>query len=151
MTSYPATPAYGEGEAAYAGFWIRFGALIIDFILLSIVGFITGFIIGLATGGAGGDGEFAQGLSAFIGFVVGVAYFVIMESSERQATLGKLAVGIKVTDMEGARISAGVAAIRYFSKILSGIILLIGYIMAAFTPKKQALHDIIAKTLVVKQ
>jgi uncharacterized RDD family membrane protein YckC len=151
LTSYPATPAYSEGEAAYAGFWIRFGAFLIDFILLGIVGGIIGFVIGMATGGTGGETGFAEGISAFIGFVIGVAYFVIMESSERQATLGKLAVGVKVTDMNGARISAGVAAIRYFSKMLSSIILLIGFIMVAFTPKKQGLHDIIAKTLVVKQ
>lgn len=151
MTSYPATPAYNEGTAAYAGFWIRFGSFLIDSILLGIVGGIVGFIIGIATGGAGGDTALAQNIAGFIGFVIGVAYYVVMESGPRQATLGKMALGLKVTDMEGGRISAGKAAGRYFSKILSAIILFIGFIMAGFTPKKQALHDIIAKTLVVKQ
>lgn len=150
MTSYPATPAYNEGTAAYAGFWIRFGAALIAGILLGIIGGIIGFIIGLATGGAGGDTDTASNIAGFVGFLLGVAYYIMMESGPRQATLGKMALGLKVTDMEGGRISAGQAAIRYFSKILSTIILLIGYIMAAFTPKKQALHDIIAKTLVVK-
>jgi uncharacterized RDD family membrane protein YckC len=151
MTSYPATPAYNEGTTAYAGFWIRFGAALIDGILLGIVGGIIGFIIGMATGGAGGTSDTASNIAGFVGFLIGIAYYVMMESGPRQATLGKMALGLKVTDMEGGRISAGKAAARYFSKILSAIILMIGYIMAAFTPKKQALHDIIAKTLVVKQ
>jgi len=129
---------------------VSFGFLI-DAILLGIVGGIIGFIIGLAFGGAGGDAATASNIAGFVGFLIGVAYYIVMESEPRQATLGKLALGLKVTDMEGGRISAGQAAIRYFSRILSAIILLIGFFMAAFTPKKQALHDIIAKTLVVKQ
>ncbi|MEX0791442.1 MAG: RDD family protein [Actinomycetota bacterium] len=149
MTAYPAVPAQ-EGAANYAGFWIRFGAFLIDAIILGIIGGIIGFIIGVAMGGDT-DPVLAQGISGFIGFLIGVAYFVVMESSERQGTLGKAALGLKVVDMEGGRIPAGQAAIRYFSKILSSLILLIGYVMIAFTPRKQGLHDIIAKTLVVKQ
>jgi uncharacterized RDD family membrane protein YckC len=148
MTSYPATPGYNEGTgtAAYAGFWIRFGAALIDGILLGIVAGIIAFIIGMATG----NSETVSNIAGLINFLIGIPYFIVMESGPRQATLGKMALGLKVTDAEGGRISAGQAAIRYFSKILSAIILMIGYIMAAFTPKKQALHDIIAKTLVVK-
>jgi uncharacterized RDD family membrane protein YckC len=74
-----------------------------------------------------------------------------MESSARQATLGKMALGIVVTDLDGNRIGFGRATGRYFAKILSALILLIGFIMAAFTQKKQGLHDIIAGTLVVKK
>ena len=148
MTSYPATPAYNEGTTAYAGFWIRFGASLIDGILLGIVTGIIAFIIGMATGA---DSAAVSNITGFVNLLLGIPYFIMMESGPRQATLGKMALGVKVTDMEGGRISAGKAAARYFSKILSAIILLIGYIMAAFTPKKQALHDIIAKTLVVKQ
>lgn len=73
-----------------------------------------------------------------------------MESSAKQATLGKMALGIVVTDLEGARIGFGRATGRYFAKILSGLILGIGFLMAAFTERKQGLHDIIAGTLVVK-
>ncbi len=146
MTSYPATPGYNEGTAAYAGFWMRFGAALIDGILLGIVAGIIAFIIVMATG----DSAAVSNIASFVNFLLGIPYFIVMESGPRQATLGKMALGLKVTDMEGGRINAGQAAIRYFSKILSAIILLIGYIMAAFTPKKQALHDIIAKTLVVK-
>jgi uncharacterized RDD family membrane protein YckC len=74
-----------------------------------------------------------------------------MERSAKQATVGKLAIGIKVTDLDGGRISFWRALGRTFAKIISGIILFIGYIMAAFTERKQALHDKIADTLVVKR
>jgi uncharacterized RDD family membrane protein YckC len=85
-----------------------------------------------------------------MGIVINWLYYALLESSFKQATLGKMALGLKVTDMEGKRISFGQATGRYFAKILSGLILCIGYLMAAFTEKKQALHDIIVGTLVVK-
>ncbi|GEQ96830.1 hypothetical protein JCM17844_04670 [Iodidimonas gelatinilytica] len=74
-----------------------------------------------------------------------------MESSEKQATLGKAAIGIKVTDMNGQRISFLRATGRHFGKILSTIILLIGYVMILFTKRKQGLHDMIAGCLVLKE
>jgi uncharacterized RDD family membrane protein YckC len=72
-----------------------------------------------------------------------------MESSRHQATLGKKALGIIVTDMNGNRISFARANARFFGKWVSGMIMNIGYLMAAFTEKKQALHDILASCLVV--
>ncbi|PCI24877.1 hypothetical protein COB57_03855 [Candidatus Peregrinibacteria bacterium] len=78
-------------------------------------------------------------------------YYAKMESSENQATLGKMALGMKVTDMNGKRISFGRASGRYWGKILSGLTILIGYIMAGFTDKKQALHDMMAGCLVVNK
>ena len=69
--------------------------------------------------------------------------------SGRQATLGKMAVGIKVTDDDGQRIASRVASAAISPRILSSLILFIGYIMAAFTDRKRALHDMIASTLVV--
>ena len=77
-------------------------------------------------------------------------YFALLESSARGATLGKMALSMRVTDLEGRRISFMRATGRYFAKYLSGMILAIGYIMAAFTAKKQALHDMLAGTLVAK-
>ena len=74
-----------------------------------------------------------------------------MEASSKQGTLGKMVLGIIVTDEAGNRISFGRATGRYFGKILSSLILLIGYIMIAFTKKKQGLHDLLASTLVVKK
>jgi uncharacterized RDD family membrane protein YckC len=78
-------------------------------------------------------------------------YYALMESSKNQATVGKLALGLKVTDEKGKRISFGRASGRFFAKILSSIILGIGFLMIAFTEKKQGLHDEIAGCLVVKE
>jgi uncharacterized RDD family membrane protein YckC len=75
-------------------------------------------------------------------------YEAALESSSKQATLGKMALALKVTDLAGQRISFVRATGRHFAKILSGMILMIGYIMAGFTERKQALHDMIAGTLV---
>jgi uncharacterized RDD family membrane protein YckC len=73
-----------------------------------------------------------------------------MESSSKQATIGKLMLKIRVTNATGARIGFGRASGRYFAKFISGATLLIGYVMAGFTERKQALHDIIAGTLVFR-
>jgi uncharacterized RDD family membrane protein YckC len=78
-------------------------------------------------------------------------YYALLESSAWQATLGKKALGLEVTDMEGRRISFGRATGRFFAKIISALILWIGFIMAGFTEKKQALHDMIAGTLVIRK
>ena len=80
-----------------------------------------------------------------------VPYFVLLESSRRQATIGKRILGIKVGDSEGKRISIGKATLRLFGKWLSGQILLVGYLMAFFTEKKQALHDFLAGTFVFEK
>jgi uncharacterized RDD family membrane protein YckC len=74
-----------------------------------------------------------------------------MESSKYQATVGKLALGLKVTDMDGNNLDFVKALVRNICKIISGMIMGIGYIMAGFTDKKQGLHDMIANTLVVKK
>lgn len=159
-------------SSKYAGFWLRFVAFLIDSIILNMLTWIliipllgmVGIGIGASTDGfdfssmTEGDAIamataimgaiFAGGL---IGIVVNVLYFALMESSKYQATLGKMAVGIKVTTTSGGRIDLVKSIIRQIGKYVSGLILLIGYIMAAFTEKKQALHDMIASTLVVKK
>lgn len=123
----------------YAGFGKRLLAFIIDGLVLSV---ISGLAIAFG-------GWLILGWT--LNTVVGWLYFSLMESSEYQATLGKLALGIIVTDLSGQRISFATATGRYFGKILSGIILCIGYIMAAFTEKRQALHDLMAGTLVINR
>lgn len=132
----------------YAGFWRRFGAVIIDGILLWVVEMIIfrsiAFRMFVFTPGA-----FFK--MYFWSILIGWLYFALMESSNKQASLGKMLIGIKVTDLDGNRITFSKATARHFSKIISGLILCIGYIMAGFTEKKQALHDIIARTLVVKK
>ncbi len=91
-------------------------------------------------------------MGGVFGFVIGVAgswlYEALMESSSRQATLGKMIFQMKVTDLSGSRISFARATGRYFAKWLSGLTLFIGYIIAGFTERKQALHDMVAGTLV---
>lgn len=151
---YPAAPQQtyvGYGQP-YAGFWKRFVAYIIDGILANIVVTILGYILGV--GYMTRLGAVAAGRStaySLLSLVIVWLYFALMESSSVQATVGKMALGIKVTDLDGHRISFGKASVRHWSKILSTIILLIGYIMAGFTARKQALHDIIAGTLVVNK
>lgn len=84
-------------------------------------------------------------------FVVPWIYYATMESSFKQATLGKMALGIIVTDLQGRRLSFWRASGRYFSKLLSTLILMIGFLMVFLTKRKQALHDIITKCLVVSK
>jgi uncharacterized RDD family membrane protein YckC len=129
----------------YAGFWRRLAAYLIDSILIGIVGGIAFAILA----GIGGDGGAVIGY--LIWFVGSFVYYAAMESSSSQATVGKIALGIQVTDLEGNRVSFGRALGRNLAKILSAIILYIGFIIAAFTERKQALHDMIAGTLVVKR
>jgi uncharacterized RDD family membrane protein YckC len=83
--------------------------------------------------------------------IVVIMYFSGMESSPLQATIGKLATGLYVTDTNGERISFGRAAGRFLGKFLSGLFCYIGYIIAGFTEKKQALHDMIAGCLVLRK
>lgn len=84
-------------------------------------------------------------------FVIGWLYSAIMESSRFQGTLGKIVLGIRVTDLSGQRVGFGRATGRYFAKILSAMIFCVGFLMVAFTEKKQGLHDMIASTLVLKK
>lgn len=145
--------------AQYAGFWLRFVAWFIDAIISgiagAIVGGIVGFIIGLSMASSGSSTQQIEAIAGvmgqLLGIVIGWLYCAIMESSSTQATLGKMALGLRVTDMEGNRISFGRASGRHFAKILSGLILLIGYFMAGWTERKQGLHDMIANTLVLRK
>lgn len=157
-----------KNEVRYAGFWLRFVAYIIDDFLLGFAGFIISIpFIGGIVFSAIGIGEnpentenLVMGLAGIFGSVVGLIlvvivlswlYFALMESSKTQATLGKMALGLKVTDLEGNPISFARATGRYFGKIISGMILYIGYILAGLTEKKQALHDIMATCLVIRK
>ena len=139
----------------YAGFWLRVCAAIIDTIVVNIIGSIAGFILGFGLGSVAGDTEATQSLATLLGSILGIIiswlYYALMESSPNQATLGKQALGIYVTDLNGEAISFAKATGRYFAKIISVIIIFIGFLMVAFTEKKQGLHDMIASTLVIKK
>jgi uncharacterized RDD family membrane protein YckC len=142
----------------YGGFWRRFAAYIIDAIILNIAFSIVFSVFGagsLYTAGLGGEPSEAMATGLGLGLmsvsIIGSwAYYALMESSSMQATLGKKALGMIVTDLEGRRVSLGKATGRFFGKILSGMILGIGYIMIGFTERKQGLHDMLAGTLVYK-
>src|SRR5208337_836771 len=153
-TSYRAVaPVVGAG---YGGFWIRVVAAIIDAIILRVVVAPVGMIfggLGLAGRMMGGIPHIGFGLLgggvSFILLIFGSwLYEAFMESSSYQATLGKMIFGMKVTDLNGNRISFGRATGRHFAKWLSGMILCIGYMMVGFTERKQGLHDMLAGTLV---
>jgi len=147
----------------YAGFWRRFLAFYIDWVVIgSAIGGATyiitlPFVFVTMAADRGISGTPSAAATALIG-VMGLLWLIMaliipwiyeaaMISSDKQATLGKRAVGIVVTDLEGNRITFGRATGRYFGKYLSSLILLIGFIMAAFTEKKQALHDMMAGCL----
>ena len=155
---------------SYAGFWLRFLAWLIDGLILSPV-FLLFVFLGLGmTGGLAhlmalsqrhGGGEldpaaFATFFSMFFTFLalallVRWLYSAYLESSEKQATWGKQVLGLYVTDINGQRLSFAHASGRFFAKLVSNLIPLeLGYIMAAFTERRQALHDMIASTLVLK-
>jgi uncharacterized RDD family membrane protein YckC len=152
---YPPPPGYGQPGMqgpVYGGFWVRFVAYIIDSIILNIVVFIISFIVGLGLGaGTGGiANDTGQTIGGLLGIVIAWLYFAFQESSAAGATLGKRALGLRVLRGDGMRLSFGRATGRFFAKIISGVILLIGFIMAGFTERKRALHDMIADTVVIR-
>jgi uncharacterized RDD family membrane protein YckC len=134
------------GTTTYAGFWRRFAAWFLDGLLLSVVTLPFTLQFGGDTAAEAARASAAGTISTVVGWL----YYALMESSAKQATVGKMALGIIVTDLEGRRVGFGRATGRYFAKILSALILGIGFLMAGFTERKQALHDMVASTLVVR-
>jgi uncharacterized RDD family membrane protein YckC len=166
--AYPLAPAAEALPSPYAGFWLRTVAYIIDSIVLGVI-FGVLFLIGIAFIGVGSVESMARGmrngdaeppvafilmlaLISLLGLVASWIYHAYLESSPNQGTLGKMALGLIVTDLQGRRITFGHATGRFFAKIVTSLIPLgIGYMMAGFTEKKQALHDMIAATLVLRK
>jgi uncharacterized RDD family membrane protein YckC len=142
-------PASDE-RIEYANFGQRLVAAFVDNIILRIAGAGIGKVLEAATEAMDLEPLVLVGFALILGISVGWLYEALQESSEAQATLGKRMMGIIVTDMSGQRLSFGQATGRYFAKLLSLATCMIGYIIQPFTEQKQALHDILAKTLVVK-
>jgi uncharacterized RDD family membrane protein YckC len=139
----------------YGGFWIRFAAVFIDGILMQVVRvpislLIVGSVVTPFQRLGSNPAAFTGALIAltFATMVVAFLYEVIM-IRYYGATLGKMAVGVKVVRSDGSGVSWGVSIARYFMRIVSGIILGIGYIMAGFDDEKRALHDRVCDTRVV--
>jgi len=144
---------------AYAGFWLRTIAYVIDTFLLTMV--VTIFILGplLQRAGISTQDPWAFWTSSsrqalaikLLVLMTQWVYWALLESSAWQATVGKKILGLYVTDLKGKRISFARASGRYFAKIISTLTIGIGYLMEGFTPKKQGLHDMIAECLVLKK
>ena len=172
VARYTPTGAMLFVPPAYAGFWLRFVAYVIDGLIVSAA---VGIVAAISIGFLGTEGireainEMAQGMNqpnpvfpwgffaaifvlVIVSLVAQWLYFAGMESSQSQGTLGKMALGLVVTDMNGQPISFARASGRFFSKLITGLVpFAIGYIMAGFTEKKQALHDMIASCLVLRK
>jgi uncharacterized RDD family membrane protein YckC len=152
---------YNPAGAAvwYAGFWLRVGAYLIDWLVLLIPNMILNGLTQFALMGPQMAGRTTKPLWALsmgmsggiLQWVLNWLYFALMESSSKQETLGKMACGIIVTDLAGNRISFARATGRHFASWLSSMTIGIGYLLVAWTEKKQALHDMIANTLVVRR
>lgn len=152
-------------QNTYASFWRRLVAFIIDSIVISFPTMLLSGVVAalfmpkfLSAMGTEPSPEAISALFSAYSFLMGInlvsalffwLYYALMESSAKQATLGKMAMGIKVVDENGQRLSFARATGRTFSKIISYTILYFGFFMAAFTKKRQALHDLIATTYVV--
>lgn len=167
--------ASGSGLAwSYAGFWWRLLAWVVDWMVLGAAQFGLGLITGLRQVGVTIDNDdqtarqvsdiaYTTNLSSspsgwhlhggglsILGLVLTIGYFVLMESSHWQATLGKRVCKLRVTDMDGRRVSIPRALGRYLGKFVSAFILGIGFLMVGWTRRKQGLHDLMADTLVMR-
>lgn len=139
-------------HTAYAGFWWRAVAALIDALVVAVVAVVAGGALGLMIGVAVpdvGDGAIDV-LGNILGIVVQWLYFALCESSAWMATPGKRACGLRVVDESGAQIGFGQATGRYFGKIISALILFVGFMMAGWTMRKQALHDLMSHCLVLR-
>lgn len=141
--------AVDPGSLRYANFWKRVAAQMFDQIILGVI--TSGFAALLAITVIPAEVTIQQLYAATtIGsLVINWLYFAAMESSTAQATLGKLAIELRVVDMNGQRIGFGRASGRFFGKMVSGLMLGIGYLMVGFTPKRQAMHDMLTDCLVI--
>lgn len=132
---------------AYAGFWRRVAAYLIDGLFLAGVGSL--IALGVYTV-APTDLQTLANISP-VSSAIAWAYFAIFESSPARGTLGKLALELEVGDIHGDPITFWRASLRYYSKFLSWLTLGLGFALAAFTPRKQALHDVVARTVVLRK
>lgn len=126
----------------YGGFWRRFAAFALDCAAIALLASGPDFLFRYVT--------FTWNLTGVAAVVLAWLYFAFFESSPWRATPGKKLLGLRVSDQNGRRVSFWRATVRFFSKFLSGAVFYAGFIMAAFTRRKRALHDYIAGTLVTR-
>ena len=143
-----------------AGFWIRFVAYMIDGLVMLVpaailVGVLAAFVVLTETSVDEEGAALVLGVALLFMvpmIVINWLYEALMTSSPRGATLGKMALGLRIVRFDGTQLTFGRATGRHFAKAIAtpAVPLLIGYIMAAFTNRKRALHDILADTLVIR-
>lgn len=147
---YPDTMAYSLEDVVYAGFWKRAAASVIDSFIVSIAGGLIGEVFGAILSDLSGGGALAAAVITLVcTLAINVCYYAWFHSTLNYATPGKMAVGIKVTRGNGEPISFLRGVGRYFGLLLSTVIFFIGLVMAAFTERKRALHDLLCDTVVV--
>lgn len=136
-------------QTKYAGFWVRLAAYIIDIVIILIALLVLQFLFAALMPTAGTSALTAKYSVDLIAAAISTLYFIIL-TNKYQATVGKMVMRIKVVSETEKKASlAQIVWRELVGKFISYTILYIGYIMAAFTKKKQALHDKIAKTVVV--
>ena len=153
----PVSQTTAGAAPEYAGFWLRFVASLIDgaiWTILALIVVVAGWMLLMRLAFSGTPELVLTALIALPLFALWLGwyfYHTIFESSAWQGSIGKRIVGLYVTDKAGNRLTFGRAAGRNFSKMISDMTLGVGYLMAGFTEKKQALHDIIAECLVLRR
>lgn len=166
MANPPPPPAWSSqsqvaeviAPGPYGGFWIRFVAYMIDGLVLAVPISIGIAFLVVVFGDRWTDHDSSAaivGVTALLLLVLIIInwlYEALMTSSPRGATLGKMAIGVRIVRVDGVQLSFGRATARHFLKVMITplVPLAIGYLMAAFTARKRALHDVLADTLVVK-
>jgi uncharacterized RDD family membrane protein YckC/Tfp pilus assembly major pilin PilA len=136
-------PGAADDRAAYAGFWRRVAAFAIDYVLALLGSAVLGAVAQIT--GLVGDSPQQLSLAVLAAYFL---YYTLLESSRLQATIGKRALGLKVTDRHGERIGFARAAVRFVTKILSTLTLCLGFLLIVVTRRRQALHDLVAGTVV---
>jgi len=136
-------------HTVYAGFWWRVLAAILDWIVLTVIDGIVAFAAGMEA--MMHDSFSMRSTIGIYTAAIGLLYFPLMESSRLRATLGKLACGLVVVDEDGRQLGFSRALGRNAGKAVSAAILMVGFMMAGWTHRKQALHDMMAGCLVLKK
>jgi uncharacterized RDD family membrane protein YckC len=150
-TSLSEKSDYAQTEIVYAGFWRRLAAYMMDYIFITTAAALSVLVFGMMFSPPGFGWHIGLDYRLILGPVIPWLYWSLMESSVYQATIGKMIMGIVVIDTHGRRITFRRATVRYWSKFLSALLLLAGFIMIGFTSKKEGLHDMIAGSLVIRR
>jgi len=139
-----AAPVVSMAELQPAGFWLRVVAVIVDSALMMI-------LLAVMMIGAAGVGEDLVEPAYWLWVLISFLYWPVLESSAQRGTVGKMMLGLVVADIDGGKLPFLRSLLRNLAKIISAIPFYIGFFLAAFTARKQALHDLITKAVVLRK